>query len=245
MDEDLCSYPLAVSNKQMLLGGKMSQTNTSSGTITRRRFLKAGCLAAAAGGMTVCGVGLVIPEPLPIELSSYMYGEKNMPNRVLVAYASATGSTVNVAAEIGKTLSTADIYVDVKPVQEVSRLSDYQAVLVGSAVQHGSWLPEAVNFVTANQEILNCVPVALFTVHIQNTGDDEASRQNRLAYLSTVRPLLQPVDEVFFAGKFDRQGAALLLPRWIAWLIPSIDLRNWKKIRGWANDIRPQLLTQA
>ena len=164
-----------------------------------------------------------------------------MDQRVLVAYASAMGSTVDVAAEIGKTLAARGLSVDVRPIQSQPQLDGYQAVLIGSAVQSGQWLPEALDFVKQNQQALNCLPVALFCVHIRNLGDDEASRAGRLAYLDAVRRLLQPVAEGFFAGKFDRHGAALLLPGWFARFIPTMDLRNWKKIRSWAESIQPLL----
>lgn len=168
-----------------------------------------------------------------------------MNNRVLVAYATHCGSTIDVAASIGETLADQGLGVDVKPIKENPQVDGYQAVLIGSAVQHAQWLPEAVNFVKTNQSALNRVPVALFCVHIQNLGDDETSRQNRLAYLNNVRPLLLSVAEGFFAGKFDRRGAALLLPGWIARFVPPLDFRNWKKIRAWAEGTRPLLLQLA
>jgi hypothetical protein len=62
----------------------------SAKPISRRRFLKTGCITVAAAGLTVCGVSAVAPDPPPIDLSSFTYGEKTMNKRVLVAYASAT-----------------------------------------------------------------------------------------------------------------------------------------------------------
>lgn len=214
----------------------------SAKPISRRRFLRTGCVTVAAAGLTVCGVSVVAPDSPPIDLLSFTYGEKTMNSRVLVSYATYAGSTVGVAAEIGKTLGARGFSVDVKPIKEKPQVDGYQAVLIGSAVQHGNWLPEAVAFVQDNQPALNRVPVALFCVHIQNRGNDKTSRQNRLAYLNEVRPLLQPVDEAFFAGRFDRRGAALMLPGWLARFVPTLDFRNWKKIRAWADSIRPLLL---
>jgi len=89
--------------------------------------------------------------------------------------------------------------------------------------------------------MLSHLPVALFCVHIRNLGDDEESRRNRLAYLDEVRSLLKPVEEGYFAGRFDRRGAALLLPSWAARFIPPMNFRSWKKIRAWAESIRPVL----
>ena len=121
-------------------------------------------------------------------------------------------------------------------------LDRYRAVIIGSAVHRGHWLPEALDFVKANQLALNRLPVALFAVHIANPGNDDSSRNNRLAYLDSVRPMLKPVSEGFFLGRFNRFGAAMLMPRWLAWIVPSMDFRNWKKIRAWAGEIRPLLL---
>ena len=209
--------------------------------ISRRRFLKVGCLTGAAAGLTICGASALAPDPPSVQLSSFAYGEVTMNNRVLIAYATYAGSTVEVAAAIGETLGSRGFSVDVKPIQDKPPVDEYQAVLIGSAVHHGNWLPEAIDFVKANQPALNHVPVALFCVHIQNLGNDETSRQKRLAYLSEVHPLLKPVDEGFFAGRFNRRGAARLLPGWLAHLVPNIDLRNWETIRAWATNVSPLL----
>mgnify|MGYP001816952809 CR=1 FL=1 len=164
-----------------------------------------------------------------------------MKERILIAYATYAGSTAQVAAALGETLCAYDVRVDVQPISGHPKIDGYQAVLIGSAVQHGNWLPEAAEFVKANQGELKRLPVALFCVHIQNLGDDETSRKNRLAYLDEVRGLLQPVAEGFFAGKFDRRGAELLLPDLLARIVPPLDFRNWKAIRGWGDFVYPML----
>jgi menaquinone-dependent protoporphyrinogen oxidase len=209
--------------------------------LSRRAFLTAGGLTLGAAGLTVCRLTALSPEPHPIERPSYKFGGKDMNNRVLVTYATCNGSTVDVAATIAETLNTNGTAVDVIPIEDEPQVEDYQAVLIGSAVQYASWLPQAVDFVKANQEALNRLPVALFCVHIQNLGDDATSRQNRAAYLDKVRPFVQPVAEGYFAGKFDWRGAALLLPGLVARFIPPIDLRKWDKMRAWAKHIKPLL----
>ncbi len=230
----------------------MSPRFISPNPISRRSLLKMGCLTATAAGLTVCGVTAVSPDPPSVRMQSFTFGEEIMNNRVLVAYASAMGSTVGVAAEIGKTLAAHNFSVDVKPIQEKPQLDGYQAVLIGSAVQGGHWLSEAVEFVKTNRQRLGRVPVALFCVHIQNLGNDETSRQKRLAYLNEVRPLISPVAdgrkatiEGYFAGRFDRRGAALLLPGWLARFVPPLDFRNWNAIRAWTESISPLLLQPA
>ncbi|MBN2115806.1 MAG: flavodoxin domain-containing protein [Anaerolineales bacterium] len=214
-------------------------------SVSRRNFLKIGCLATAAASMAVCGVGAAIPiDESEVDLPSTFFGGKNMSNRILVVYASGLGSTAEIAVEIGKTLETQGIPVDVRPVRENPQIADYQAVLLGSAVRHGNWLPEAVEFVKTNQHALNDVPVALFTVHITNLGNDPASTQARHSFVDQVRSLLHAVDEVYFAGKFDRRGAALMLPDLLARLIPTMDFRNFKTVRSWTENLYPLLAKQ-
>jgi menaquinone-dependent protoporphyrinogen oxidase len=99
----------------------------------------------------------------------------------------------------------------------------------------GSCLPEAVEFVKPNQQALKKMHVALFTDHMLNTGDDEASRTARLAYLDTVRPLLNQPEEVYFAGKMDFSRLSFL-DRFIAGMVKAVedDQRDWDKIRNWS-----------
>ena len=69
-----------------------------------------------------------------------------MSQKILVTYASRTGSTVGVAEAIGKTLIEGGAQVDVLPMKEVTDLSAYRAVVAGSAIQAGHWLPEAMRY---------------------------------------------------------------------------------------------------
>jgi menaquinone-dependent protoporphyrinogen oxidase len=158
-----------------------------------------------------------------------------MNNRILITYATRAGSTTEIAAAIAATMTGRGFLVDVKPIKEKPALQGYQAVLMGSAIRMGSWLPEAVEFIKTNQQILNHQPVALFTVHMLNTGDDAVSRAARLAYLNTVRPLLNKFDEVYFAGVIDLEKLSFL-ERWMVKMVksPVGDQRDWDKICRWA-----------
>ncbi len=158
-----------------------------------------------------------------------------MNKRILITYATRAGSTVEIAAAIADAMTLRGFLVDVKPVKENPTLQGYQAVLMGSAIRMGSWLPEALEFIKINQKILNNLPVALFTVHMLNTGDDSVSHAARLAYLNAARPLLNKFDEVFFAGVIDLKKLSIL-DRLMVRMVksPTGDLRDWEKIRRWA-----------
>jgi menaquinone-dependent protoporphyrinogen oxidase len=159
-----------------------------------------------------------------------------MAGTVLVAYATQFGSTAEIAEAIGATLREAGAEVDVLPVGDVREIGAYRAVVVGGAVHLGHLLPEVVAFVQRHQAFLGSVPVALFCVHISSPTPPA-----REAYLDDVRGLVQPVAEGFFTGRFDRRGAALLIPKVLAWLVPPIDRRNWREIREWASRLGPLL----
>lgn len=160
-----------------------------------------------------------------------------MDKRVLVAYATRTGSTVGVASAIGETLAARGFSVDVKPMKEDPSLDGYQSVILGSAVNGAKWLPEAVDYVRNHQVALNQVPVALFCVHCMNLGDDERFKKNRLAYLNEIRPLVKAQAEAWFPGKGIDPASTPGLVRWIATTFfggGEGDLRDWTKIRAWA-----------
>ena len=218
----------------------MNESSKSKTGFSRRRFLKLGCLGAAAAGVTVCGgAGLAIaltPDPPPVELLTYTFGEGNM-KKVLIAYASRTGTTVEVAEAIGKTLGERGFAVDVVPVKEKPSVAGYQTVLIGSAVQGAKPLPEAVAFTKANQAALQKIPVALFLVHFFFRGERAMDVKTRESYVEEIRPLIPHAPIQYFAGRFDRRTTAAGLPHWLANLTPTIDRRDWGKIRAWAEKI--------
>jgi len=172
--------------------------------------------------------------------SSTFEGESDMGKRVLVGYATRTGSTTGVAEAIGATLAERGYAVDVKPLKEKPALEDYAAVVLGSAVNGGAWLPEAVRYAEANRGALNAVPTALFSVHIMNLGDDEKATRRRAAYTSAVRAAVTPVAEAFFAGKGPLASDTSLIARWAFKAFGGGgegDCRDWSAIRGWAKRV--------
>jgi len=161
-----------------------------------------------------------------------------MTKRVLVTYATCAGSTPEIGAAIGETLARRGFSMDVKPVKASPTLNGYDAVILGSAIRMANWLPEMVEFIKTNQSVLRSLPVALFTVHILNTGADETSRAARLAYLNPVRPLLTPVDEVFFTGRIELDTLSFV-DRLMVKMVksPIGDFRDWDGIRAWSSSI--------
>ena len=217
---------------------------TDKSRITRRRFL--GLLGGAVGvaALGCCGLtvlGMRTPEAELKQLTCG--GGSEMSQKILVAYATKAGSTGEVAEAIGKALCAGGSAVDVKPVKEVDDIDSYRAVVVGSAIRVGRWLPEAIRFVEANAGTLATMPVAYFQLSGFLQDDTPEKRQEAAAYLAPVRALVEPVSEGLFAGKIEYSTLSFF-DRTIAKLVGSAegDWRDWEAIRTWATALRPTLL---
>jgi menaquinone-dependent protoporphyrinogen oxidase len=148
-----------------------------------------------------------------------------------------------VAQTIGKGLADKGVSVDVLPVRAVKSLDGYRAVIIGSGIRMGNWLPEAVEFVKANQVKLGQLPVAFFTVHLLNLADDAESKAKRELYTAPVRQLVTPKTEAFFAGRMDFTKLSFF-EAFVSKMIKAQeqDLRDWNKIRAWAESVYPTLV---
>jgi menaquinone-dependent protoporphyrinogen oxidase len=163
-------------------------------------------------------------------------------NKILVTYATRAGSTFEVASRVAEELRATGATVEVKPVTAVHEMKGYAAVVVGSAIRMGHWLPEAVEFVKTNRETLSCIPTAYFLVSGLLRQDTPEMKKKVLAYLDPVRAILEPTSIGLFAGKMD-YGKMDWLDRSIAEAVSSSegDWRNWEAIRQWAHDLQPVL----
>ena len=169
-------------------------------------------------------------------------------DKVLVTYASRFGATAGVAEAIGRTLSEHGAQVDVLPMKEVTDLSPYQSVVVGSAINGGVWLPEAMQFMKMHQAELRNKPFAAFLVCMTLTmKKGEQYRSNVSNWLNPVRALARPVSEGLFAGALDiskipsfsdrlKFRMSVLFGVW-----KEGDHRDWKAIKTWAESLVPLL----
>ena len=165
--------------------------------------------------------------------------------KILVAYATKAGSTAEVAAEIGRVIESKSGHkVDVRPVGKAKEVSGYDAVIIGSAIRVGKWLPEATKFVEKHRDALSQVPVAYFTVCLTLSEDTEENRRKVAAYLDPVCEVVQPVDVGLFAGVMDYSKLPFILRLMMKKMgSPEGDFRDWEAIRAWAADLCPALLS--
>ncbi len=169
-----------------------------------------------------------------------------MPKKILVTYASQSGSTGGVAEAIGRTLAEGSAQVDVRPVGSVGGLDGYTAVVLGSAIHGGKWLPEAVNFLQANLARLRQLPTAFFLVCMMAAADTEMNRNAIAQWLAEEQALVRPVAIGRFAGALYPNKyfitTAIGLRIFLSYLkLPGGDYRNWDAIRAWSVSTLPLL----
>jgi menaquinone-dependent protoporphyrinogen oxidase len=171
-----------------------------------------------------------------------------MSNKILVTYASRAGSTAGVAEAIGKTLGENGAQVDVLPMKDVKDLAPYRAVVAGSAIRGAKWLPEAIQFMQTHQTALSRKPFASFMVCITLAmPNGENYRDGLKDWLKSVRELVRPISEGFFAGALDfsklpiTPNTLLMRVAVALGIFPLGDHRDWQAIRAWASDLSARL----
>lgn len=204
----------------------------------RRRFL---CAAGAAAAMGL-GAWVATRIPAPELIATTCTGDSSMERKILVAYATRTGSTAEVAEAIAQHLCAAGMNADVLPVSDAGDVEAYAGVVLGSAVRYAAWLPEMHDFLAEHRARLADRPVAFFTMHMLALGDAPEAIAERAKYTAKARDLLQPVDEVFFEGKIDPARLSLF-DRLAVRLVksPVGDRRDWDRINAWADNLVPRL----
>ncbi len=170
-----------------------------------------------------------------------------MNEKILVTYASQGGSTAGVAQAIGKTLASNGADVVILPVTDVDDLSPYQAIVIGSAVHSGKWMPEALAFVERNQNTLRRMPTAVFQVCMMLAASNAQYKSMVPGWLAPLHTQIRPVAEGSFAGalwpdRYVKLSEKLGLRIFLAAIkLKAGDYRDWDAIHGWAEQISPLL----
>ncbi len=168
--------------------------------------------------------------------------------KILITYATRTGYTEGVAKTIGETLSLMGETVDVIPMQDVKDLSAYKGVIAGSAIQAAHWLPEAMDFVKRNRNVLSQKPFAAFLVCMTLAmKKGEEYRPVVSGWMDPVRDLVPTVSIGLFTGGLDIKKLPSFGDRLkfkmsvMTGVWKEGDQRDWEEIREWAKDLKPLL----
>lgn len=175
-----------------------------------------------------------------------------MSKNILVTYASRAGSTQGVAEAIAQTLEACGFRVSLLPMQSVTDVSSYDAIVAGSAIHFDKWLPEAMQFVESHQVALSQKPFAPFLVCMAMTVQSENRRDQAIkmasGYLTPVRSLVPTMSEGLFAGMLNLSKLPLIyrIPFSLLTMLRIFkegDYRDWDAIRAWAEHLSAELMS--
>lgn len=164
---------------------------------------------------------------------------------VLVTAASRYGSTTEIAQAIAEGLRSRGLPVTVEAADEVGALTQYDAVVLGSAVYVGHWLAPAVALAERIGKEIPGRPVWLFSSG--PVGDPSRKLVQQMGVDPVDLPALTKATAArghkIFAGRLDRQNLRGL-QRAAMWLFRSFDgdFRDWDEIKTWSHSVADQLM---
>lgn len=169
---------------------------------------------------------------------------------VLVAYASALGSTREIAQHVASRIAVALGEVECRSVEEVEAVSGYEAVVVGSAIHNQAWLPPASLFFTRHAPELAKRPVWAFSVGMADAlpkpfrRRGAALQQERLTGVLAKEVPLR--GHKIFSGVYN--AGQMPAPLRVLFRLTGGrfgDLRDWAAVDAWTDEITDQLAKPA
>ena len=189
--------------------------------------------------------------------------------KVLIAYATRSGTTAEVARTIGEEMEKTGTQVDVLSVDKVNGLESYDALVLGAPMILG-WHRAALRFLRKNRSSLKRIPLAVFVTCMSLTKTGETSflgvpvmidenlpkppkDESRLTFKERyslvsnyLRPILQacpvkPVSVGVFGGRLDFSHMQWWAMIFVVLILQAQagDKRNWEAIRAWARNLLP------
>jgi menaquinone-dependent protoporphyrinogen oxidase len=165
-------------------------------------------------------------------------------NKILIAYATMSGSTQEIAEFVANELTHLGQSVELRLCREVIDLKTYSAVVIGAPIYMFHLHKDALHFLQRNQKSLANLPVAVFAggpYGPNATQDALEVRKNLNAELEKFH-WLQPVTVQMVGGRFN--PARLRFPYNLIPALkqaPASDARDWDEIRAWVSSL-PALL---
>lgn len=155
---------------------------------------------------------------------------------ILVAYASKYGATRGIAERITRTLQRLGLEASFQPIDSVTDLEAYSAVVLGSAIYYGSWLKEASEFVRRNRALLATRPVWLFSSG--PLGAEVKDNEPQPKEIAEFQEMIKPRDHRIFFGALDHDKLSFMERMVVKGVrAPEGDYRDWNEIEAWAAGI--------
>jgi len=154
--------------------------------------------------------------------------------RVLVSTASRHGATSEIGDHIADTLGARAIDVVVARPEEVSDLRWFQAVVLGSAVYAGHWMPEAKDLA---ERVIAHGGLGVWLFSSGGVGDPPMPDTDPVEVADLIEATFAR-EHRLFAGKIDKSklnaGERAIVR---AVRAPEGDFRPWDDISAWAESI--------
>jgi menaquinone-dependent protoporphyrinogen oxidase len=185
-------------------------------------------------------------------------------SKILVTYATNSGSTAEVAKAIMEEMQKSGAEVELLPIAEVRELDGYSVVVLGAPMILG-WHRSALRFLHKNSKALAKMPLAVFITCMSLTKSGETefrgvpvsvddalpkppqnagrlSLKERYSLISNyLRPVLQacpgkPVSVGIFGGQLNFSHMQWWAMIFVILILQAQagDRRNWSFIRAWA-----------
>ncbi len=220
--------------------------------LSRRQFIGRSLQVSAAAwlaGLSFPGLAPGIAEVLetgPVDRQAVA------ENSWLVTWASAFGSTEEIALRIALTLRNAGRIVHTAPMTEIDSIDAYSCVVLGAPIQYDRWMKEARVFAHRHREALQERHVAGFFSCLTLSHKGPAAQRKAESYAGHIADQLPGVkaEEVgAFAGVLDTSRMGLptrLLIRGIMNLmgVAEGDYRDWERIQAWSSGHGSGVLAQ-
>jgi menaquinone-dependent protoporphyrinogen oxidase len=164
-----------------------------------------------------------------------------IPTRVLIAYASAHGSTREVAERIGEVLRDHGMQVSVMAARDVGHLHRLDAVILGGALYTGKLHRDARRFLKRHEEELAQRPLAVFALGPRTLDPvDVAASRTQVRHALERVPKLAPIAVEVFGGVIDPSTLHFPFKH-----MAASDARDWEAIATWAGDLAGRLVVEA
>jgi menaquinone-dependent protoporphyrinogen oxidase len=158
--------------------------------------------------------------------------------KILIAYASRTGSTAEISQAIGRELEAVGHTVVVSAMNGIDSIEGYQAVVIGSPVYMATIEKDVALFVSRHRAGLAGIPVAAFAVGIAPVDHRVGPVEEVLEKLRAALDPVKPVAVTMFAGRLELARMSFV-QRTMTGLMKVLtgDFRDWEAIRAWARGL--------